>query len=103
MHCNHLSIILSTQYSSPQMPTDLHPLQQPYVIKHHAVLAASEGRLNHTGLVRFTSLMDAGHSKTRGCICMMTCIECCEDLRQLAISYRYMDDGGLNRLLALVL
>ena len=45
-------------FTSPRMATNDNCTRQPYAINHRAVLAAKEGGLCQTGLVRMTSLMN---------------------------------------------
>ena len=56
--CDNCGVTLSSEYSSPQIAAGDNPTRQPYVINHLAVLAAREGGMNHTGLVRLTSMMN---------------------------------------------
>ena len=56
--CEHCYAELSSVYSSPKLPTCDNPTRQPYMINHLAVLAAREGGINQTGLVRLTTLMN---------------------------------------------
>ena len=65
--CEHCYTELSSVYSSPKLPTCDNPTRQPYIINHLAVLAAREGGINQTGLVRLTPLMNVKggiHHKT---------------------------------------
>ena len=67
LSCDACDSKLSTVYSSPQLPVRDNPTRQPYMINHLAVLAAREGGINQTGLVRLTTLMNVKggiHSKT---------------------------------------
>ena len=56
--CDTCGTDLSSVYSSPKLPTCDNPTRQPYMINHLAVLAAREGGINQTGLVRLTTLMN---------------------------------------------
>ena len=65
--CGHCDVKLSSEYSSPQLPTSDNPTREPYTINHLAVLAAREGGINQTGLVRLTTMMNVKgglHHKT---------------------------------------
>lgn len=65
--CDNCSATLSSDYSSPQLPTSDNPTRQPYAINHLAVLAAREGGINQMGLVKLTTLMNVKggiHHKT---------------------------------------
>ena len=67
MVCGHCNVKLSSEYSSRQLPTSDNPTRQPYTINHLAVLAAREGGINQTGLVRLTTMMNVKgglHHKT---------------------------------------
>ncbi|KAI0215735.1 hypothetical protein LSAT2_032208 [Lamellibrachia satsuma] len=47
-----------SQFTSRKLATEENPTCKPFSINHHAVLAAKEGALCQTGLVRLTSLMN---------------------------------------------
>ena len=67
LSCDMCSAKLSTVYSSPQLPVCDNPTRQPFLINRLSVLAAREGGVNQTGLVRLTTLMNIKgglHSKT---------------------------------------
>ena len=49
---------LSCLFTSQRMATNSNPTRQPFSVNHYAVLAAKEGGLCQTGLVRMTSLMN---------------------------------------------
>lgn len=65
--CDSCNATLSSEFSSPQLPMSDNPTRQPYTINRLAVLAAREGGINQTGLVRLTTLMNVKggiHHKT---------------------------------------
>ena len=58
LSCSSCGSELSRCFTSPRMATNVNCTRQPYAINHRAVLAAKEGGLCQTGLVRMTSLMN---------------------------------------------
>ena len=58
LQCEKCGAELSSVHSSPKLPTTDNPTRQPYMINHLAVLAAREGGINQTGLMRLTTLMN---------------------------------------------
>ena len=65
--CEHCDAELSSVYSTPKLSTSDNPTRQPFMINRLAVLAAREGGINQTGLVRLTTLMNVRggiHHKT---------------------------------------
>ena len=58
LSCSSCGSELSRCFTSPSIATNDNCTHQPYAINHRAVLAAKEGGLCQTGLVRMTWLMN---------------------------------------------